>query len=108
MRSAWRNSAQCHSWAIYRFENGEFMRQGILTEELLTEDEIPEELEVPEEAGVIRWQEEIYENGEVAEIKNAYAVQIAGEETVYPEECRHYCEEDSYWAVPYWSHFEAE
>lgn len=106
VRSAWRNWVESHSWAIYRFENGEFMRQRVLTEEVVTGDEIPEELEVPEEASVLCWQEEIYENGEVAEVKNLYAVQIAGEETVYPEECENYREE--YWVYPYWSYFEEQ
>lgn len=104
VRSAWRNWAASHSWSIYRFENGEFIRQRMLTEEVLTEDKIPEELEVPEEASVLCWQEEIFENGEVAEEKRAYAVQIEGEETVYPEECENYREE--YWVYPYWSYFE--
>lgn len=82
------------------------MRQRMLTEEVVTGDEIPEGLEVPEEASVLCWQEEIYENGEVAEVKNLYAVQIAGEETVYPEECENYREE--YWVYPYWSYFEEQ
>lgn len=87
-----------HNWTIYRYVDGEFVRQSALTEETLEEDEIPEELAVPEGAEVIRWQEKIFKNGETAETKNAYAVQIEGEETVFPQRCKSYYEKDSYWA----------
>ncbi len=87
-----------YRWAIYRYADGAFTTQSVLTQETLEADEIPEELAVPEGSGVIRWQEEIFENGEVAEEKNVYAVQIEGKETVFPQTCQNYYEEDSYWA----------
>lgn len=102
VRSSWRNSAASHSWAIYRYADGEFTVQSVLTEDLLSENMVPEELEAPEDAEVWRWQEEIYENGEIAEVKNSYAVELAGEETVYPEELEHYYAADSYWGSPYY------
>lgn len=97
VRSFWRNWAASHSWAIYRYVDEQFVVQSVLTEEALSEDMVPEELEAPENAEVWRWEEEIYENGRVAEVKTCYAVEIAGEETVYPEELECYYEEDSYW-----------
>lgn len=97
VRSSWRNWAASHSWAIYRYVDGAFVMQGRLTEEPLDGDEIPAELEVPEDAEVWRWQEEIMENGEVAEVRNSYAVSVEGEETVYPEVHESYYAEDSYW-----------
>lgn len=87
-----------HRWAIYRYTDGAFTTQSVLTQETLEADEIPGELAVPEGSGVIHWQEEVFENGEVAEEKNVYAVQIEGEETVFPQTCQSYYEEDSYWA----------
>lgn len=97
VRSSWRNSAGSHSWAIYRYVDGEFVEQSVLTEDFLLPDEIPEELDAPEMVEVIRWQEEIMENGEVAEVKTSYAVERKGEETVYPEAYESYYEEDSFW-----------
>lgn len=97
VRSCWRNSAGSHSWAIYRYEGGEFVEKSVLTEEFLPPDEIPEELAAPDVAEVIRWQEEIMENGETAEVKNSYAVKREGEETVYPDAYESYHAEDSYW-----------
>lgn len=96
VRSFWRNSAGSHSWAIYRYVDGEFVEQSELTEDFLLPGEIPEELDAPEGADVIRWQEEIMENGKVVEVKNSYAV-MQGEDTVYPEVYESYYEEDSYW-----------
>lgn len=96
VRSVWRNSAGSHSWAIYRYVDGEFVEQSVLTEDFLLPDEIPEELDAPEGADVIRWQEEIMENGKVVEVKNSYAV-MQGEDTVYPEVYESYYAEDSYW-----------
>lgn len=98
IRSSWRNWAASHSWAIYRYVDGEFVVQSVLTEELLQGDMIPEELEAPEDAEVWRWEEEVYKDGEVTEVKTYYAVEIAGKETVYPEELERYYAEDSYWA----------
>lgn len=97
VRSSWRNWAASHSWAIYRYLDGKFVVQGVLTEEFLSKDGIPSELEVPEGTGVWCWKEEIYENGEVAEVKTYYAVDAAGEEMVYPEALERYYEADSYW-----------
>lgn len=96
VRSFWRNSAGSHSWAIYRYVDGAFVEQSELTEEFLLPDQVPE-LEAPKGAEVIRWQEIIMEDGEVAEVKNSYAVTIEGEETVYPEVYESYYAEDSYW-----------
>lgn len=97
VRSSWRNWAASHSWAIYRYVDGAFEIQSRLTEEPLSEDDIPEDLEVPEGAEVWRWQEEIMENGEVVEVRNSYAVSVEGEETVYPEVYESYYAKDSYW-----------
>ena len=97
VRSSWRNWAASHSWAIYRYVDGQFVMQGRLTEEVLFTEDIPPELEVPEGAEVWRWQEEIMEDGEVAEVINSYAVEVEGEETIYPERYESYYEEDSYW-----------
>ncbi len=97
VRSSWRNWAASHSWAIYRYVDGKFVVQGILTEEPLDEDDIPPELEVPEGAEVWRWREEIMEDGKVVEVRNSYAVSVEGEETVYPEAYESYYAEDSYW-----------
>lgn len=85
------------SWAIYRYVDGEFVMQSMLTQENLAGDEIPDELSLPEEAALIRYQEKIFENGEAAEVKNAYAVRIEGEEEVIPACCNAYYAEDSYW-----------
>lgn len=101
VRSSWRNWAASHSWAIYRYVNGEFVMQSMLTEEPLYEDEIPAQLEVPEGAEVWRWQEEIMKDGEVVEVRNSYSVSVEGEGTVYPEEYESYYEEDSYWGYGY-------
>lgn len=87
-----------YSWEIYRYEDGAFVLQSMLTEEPLEEDEIPEELAAPEGFGVMRWQEEIFENGETVEVKNAYAVQVVGEKTTIPPICKKYYAKDSYWA----------
>jgi len=97
VRSFWRNSAGSHSWAIYRYEGGEFVEKSVLTEEFLPPDEVPEELAAPDVVEVIRWREEIMENGEAAVVKNAYAVRIEGEETGIPASCEKYYAEDSYW-----------
>lgn len=97
VRSSWRNWAASHSWAIYRYVDGAFEIQSRLTEELLFEEDIPEDLEVPEGAEVWRWQEEIMENEEVVEVRNSYAVSVEGEETVYPEVYASYYAKDSYW-----------
>ncbi|MDE7427671.1 MAG: hypothetical protein K2N00_00105, partial [Lachnospiraceae bacterium] len=97
VRSFWRNSAGSHSWAIYRYVNGAFVEQSELTEDFLLSDEIPEELDAPDVVEVIRWQEEIMENGEVVEIRNSYGIQRKGEEMVYPEVYESYYAEDSYW-----------
>lgn len=97
VRSRWRNSACSHSWAIYRYVDGEFVEQSELTEDFLLSDEIPEELDAPEVVEVIRWQEKIYENGEVAEVKNSYGVEREGENMVYPEVYESYYAQDSYW-----------
>ena len=97
VRSSWRNWAASHSWAIYRYVDGQFVMQGRLTEEVLFTEDIPPELEVPEGAEVWRWPEEIMEDGEVAEVINSYAVEVEGEETIYPERYESYYEEDSYW-----------
>lgn len=101
VRSSWRNWAASHSWAIYRYVDGEFVMQGMLTEEILFEEDIPPELEVPEGAEVWRWQEEIMEDGEVVKVINSYAVEAEGEETLYPKEYESYYEEDSYWGDLY-------
>lgn len=98
VRSSFRNSAASHSWAIYRYVGGAFVMQSVLTEECLSADQAPEELEAPEGAEVWRWEEKIYENGKIAEVKTYYAVNAAGEETVYPESLAPYYAEDSYWA----------
>ena len=79
------------------FRSGAFEIQSRLTEELLFEEDIPEDLEVPEGAEVWRWQEEIMENGEVVEVRNSYAVSVEGEETLYPEVYASYYAKDSYW-----------
>lgn len=101
VRSSWRNWAASHSWAIYRYVDGEFVMQSRLTEEILFEEDIPADLEAPADAEVWRWQEEIMENGEVAEVRNSYAVSVEGEENVYPEAYETYYEEDSYWGEGY-------
>lgn len=98
VRSSWRNSAASHSWVIYRYVDGAFVMQSRLTEESLYGEEIPVGLEAPEDALVWHWQEEIMENGRMVEVKNFYAVEVTGEETVYPEALEHYYVEDSYWA----------
>lgn len=97
VRSFWRNSAGSHSWAIYRYVDGAFVEQSELTEDFLLSDQIPEELDAPDVVEVIRWQEEIMENGEVVEIRNSYGIQRKGEEMVYPEVYESYYAEDSYW-----------
>lgn len=97
VRSFWRNSAASHSWAIYRYVDGEFVEQSELREDFLLPDEIPEELDAPDVVEVIHWQEEIMENGEVVEIRNSYGIKRKGEEMVYPEVYESYYEEDSYW-----------
>lgn len=97
VRSFWRNSAGSHSWAIYRYVDGAFVKQSELTEDFLWSDQIPEELDAPDVVEVIRWQEEIVENGEVVEIRNSYGIQRKGEEMVYPEVYESYYEGDSYW-----------
>ena len=99
VRSSWRNWAASHSWAIYRYVDGQFVMQGKLTEEPLFEEDIPPELEVPEDAEVWRWQEEIMEDGEVAEVINSYAIEAEGEETIYTDSERYesYYAKDSYW-----------
>lgn len=97
VRSFWRSSAGSHSWAIYRYEDGEFVEKSVLTEDFLLPDEAPEELTAPDVVEVIRWQEQIMENGEVAEVKNSYGVKREGEETVYPDAYASYYAEDSYW-----------
>lgn len=97
VRSSWRNWAASHSWAIYRYEKGEFVKKSELTEEPLQEDEIPEDMVVPEGAEVWRWVEEIYENGKVAETKSFVIACVEGEENEYPEGCERFFEEDSYW-----------
>lgn len=101
VRSFWRNSAGSHGWAIYRYEGGAFVEKSVLTEEFLLADEIPEELAAPDVVEVIRWREEMMENGEVAEVKDSYAVKREGEETVYPDAYESYYAEDSYWADSY-------
>lgn len=101
VRSYWRDWGNADmgscSWAIYRYVDGEFVMQSMLTQENLFRDEIPDELSVPEEADVIRYQEKIFENGETTEVKNAYAVRIKGEVNVIPSSCEEYYAEDSYW-----------
>lgn len=97
VRSFWRNSAGSHSWAIYRYEGGEFVEKSVLTEEFLPPDEVPEELAAPDVVEVIRWREEIMENGEAAEVKDSYGIKREGEETVYPDAYESYYAEDSYW-----------
>lgn len=101
VRSFWRDwgnadEGSC-SWAIYRYVDGEFVMQSMLTQENLFRDQIPDELSVPEEAVLIRYQEKIFENGEAVEVKNAYTVRIEGEETDVPASCEKYYAEDSYW-----------
>lgn len=100
VRSFWRNSAGSHGWAIYRYTDGAFEIQSELTEDFLLPGEIPEELAVPEDAEVIRWQETVFENGEPAEVKNAYAVQTEEGQNVYPKVYESYYEPDSYWGSP--------
>lgn len=97
-RRDWGNADDgSYSWAIYRYVDGEFVMQSMLTQENLFGDQIPDELSVPEEATLIRYQEKIFENGEAVEEKNAYAVRIEGEETGIPASCEKYYAEDSYW-----------
>ena len=55
---------------------------------------------MPEDAEVIRWQETVFENGEPAEVKNAYAVQTEEGQNVYPKVYESYYEPDSYWGSP--------
>lgn len=98
VRSFWRNSAGSHGWAIYRYEGGEFVEKSVLTEDFLLPNQIPEELAAPDVVEVIRWREEIMENGEVVEVKDSYAVEREGEETAYPDAYESYFAEDSYWA----------
>lgn len=86
IRSNWRNSAASHGWALYKFENGEFVMKSRLTEDFLMSDEVPAELNAPDDATVIRWMEEIFENGEVVDTKSVFAVHVSGEEKQYPEE----------------------
>ena len=54
---------------------------------------------MPEDAEVWRWQEEIMEDGEVAEVINSYAIEAEGEETIYTDSERYesYYAKDSYW-----------
>lgn len=97
VRSSCRNWAASHSWAIYRYVDGELVMQGRLTEEFLFDDRVPPQLEMPEGVGVWCWTEEIFENGEVTEVKTSYAADAAGEESIYPEALEAYYAEDSYW-----------
>lgn len=60
IRSSWRNGAASHGFGIYRYEDGEFVMKSKMEESLLFDDEIPEELEVPEGGEVWEWVETIY------------------------------------------------
>jgi hypothetical protein len=96
VRSSWRNWAASHSWAIFRYENGEFVCKSTMTEELLR-GEGREDVQTPEGAEVWQWTEEIYgDNGEV-ETKSFTVADVPGEKTEYPEEYYRFYEEDSYW-----------
>lgn len=86
IRSNWRNSADSHGWAIYQYEDGEFVMRSRLTEDFLMPNEIPAELNAPDDATVIRWVEEIFEDGEIVDTKSAFAVHVSGEQKQYPEE----------------------
>ena len=97
VRSSWRNWAASHSWAIYRYENGEFVMKSELTEELLYGEQIPEGMEVPENAEVWQWVERIYEDGKVAETRSFVIAHVEGEKDEYPEAYEKFYEEDSYW-----------
>ena len=97
VRSSWRNWAASHSWAIYRYENGEFVCKSKMTEEELVSEYVLEELQAPAGAEVWQWEEEIYENGRTVETNRFIVVELPGEETEYPEEYYRFYEEDSYW-----------
>ncbi len=96
VRSSCRNGATSHSWAIYRYENGEFVCIGDLTEELLR-GEGRETVQAPAGAEVWQWTETKYENGREVETRSFTVTDIPGEETEYPEEYYRFYEEDSYW-----------
>ena len=97
VRSGWRNSAASHSWAIYRYEDGEYKIQSELTESLLYGDQIPEDMQVPDGAEVWEWVEEIYEDEKLVETKSFMVLEVPGEKTEYPDAYYKFYEPDSYW-----------
>ena len=91
IRSSWRNWAASHSWAIYRYQGGEFFCERRMTEEIEVSAAAPEDTEV------WRWVEETNENGVFVETKNFTVAHVPGEEDEYPEEYYGFFDEDSYW-----------
>lgn len=96
VRSSWRNWAASHSWAIYRYENGEFVCKSMMTEEPLPE-EGREKVQAPEGAEIWQWTEEIYGKGGKVEKKSFTVTEAPGEKTEYPEDYYRFYEENSYW-----------
>ncbi len=94
VRSSWRNGAVSHGFAIYRYEDGEFVMKSEMEESLLYDDEIPADLEVPEGAEVWQWVETIYGDDGEKETRSFMAVKLSGENLEAPEE---FYEPGSYW-----------
>ncbi|MBD5550337.1 MAG: hypothetical protein HDQ96_04055 [Lachnospiraceae bacterium] len=97
VRSAWRNWAASHSWAIYKYEDEEYTIKSVLTESLLYGDQIPEDMQTSENGEVWEWVEKIYEDGKVVETKSFMVLKVPGEKTEYPDAYYKFSEPDSYW-----------
>lgn len=100
VRSSWRNSAVSHGWGIYGYENGQFVLQSRLTEDLLREEEILQGFDVPEAGEVWCWTEEIFTSGICTEENKYYAVSTPETPAAYPEAYYGFMERDSYWGYP--------
>lgn len=94
VRSTWRNSAASHGYAIYRYENGEFVLKSQMEESLLYGDEIPEDLEVPEGCEVWQWVETIYRDDGEIETRSFLEVNHPEEKLMGPKV---FYEPGSYW-----------
>lgn len=96
VRGSWRNWAASHSYEINRYEEGEFVPVSVLTVSEVTSDELLEEMELPEDAEVWEYREEVWHDGAWEEIQRFNVANVWGEEEELPEAYYRFYEADSY------------
>lgn len=103
VRSAWRNNAVSHGWAIYRYDK--VSNSYRLERELIEDDvtyhaaELMPDLQIPEDGRLWEWEETIYDQDGVTVLENEryYALVAPGLQTEYPDAYDRFHEPDSYW-----------